>query len=168
MLYNAAKKFNSQALEADALHFKTDIWSSSVVIMGLAGVTLAGYYKDSDWLIKADSIAALIVALIVIFISLELGWRTVQALLDAAPNGIHEAIVKKVQSLDGIKDCHAVRIRPSGARYFVDLHVTMDGNSTLNEAHALSEVVEQKVQELLPMSDVTVHVEPAEMAEVNR
>ena len=51
----------------------------------------------------------------------------------------------------------------SGAKRFVDLHVRMDGNPTLNEAHAMTEKVEQKVHTLLPQSDVTVHVEPLEM-----
>ncbi|OGO39818.1 MAG: hypothetical protein A2Z03_03260 [Chloroflexi bacterium RBG_16_56_8] len=104
-------------------------------------------------------------ALIVIFISGELGYRTIQALLDAAPKGITEQIVKKVRAMKGVNDCHAVRVRPSGARWFVDLHVTMDGNTTLNEAHATTEKIEKKVSEILPGSEVTVHVEPLELAE---
>src|SRR5664280_741040 len=69
ILYKAARKYKSQALEADALHFSTDIWSSSVVILGLIGLTIARYVPGLDWMHKADSVAALIVALIVIFIS---------------------------------------------------------------------------------------------------
>jgi len=165
ILSRAAKKYNSQALEADALHFSTDIWSSSVVILGLIGVTIARSVTGLHWMSEADAVAALVVALIVVFISVNLGWRTIQALLDAAPKGVSDKIVKGVSRIKGIKDCHAVRIRSSGASWFVDLHVTMDGNRTLNEAHALTEKVEKKVQELLPGSDVTVHVEPIEMAE---
>ena len=114
---------------------------------------------------EADAIAALVVALIVIFVSGELGWRTINALLDAAPDGMTEQITVKVRRMKGVHDCHAVRVRPSGARWFVDLHVTMDGERTLNETHALTEKIEKKVHELLPESDVTVHVEPLEMAE---
>ncbi len=165
ILYRAAKKYNSQALEADALHFSTDIWSSSVVILGLIGLTLARYIPGLNWMSEADAIAALVVALIVIFVSGELGWRTIKALLDTAPEGMTEQIIAKVARMKGINDCHAVRIRPSGARWFVDLHVTMDGKRTLNETHALTEKIEKKVHELLPDSDVTVHVEPLEMAE---
>src|SRR5512142_2383301 len=165
ILYRAAKKYNSQALEADALHFSTDIWSSSVVILGLIGVTIARYVPGLTWMSQADAIAAMAVAAIVIFISGELGWRTIQALLDAAPKGIADKIVTAVRAMPGITDCHAVRVRPSGAHYFVDLHVTMNGRMPLRAAHATTEKIEQRVREILPGSDVTVHVEPTEMAE---
>jgi cation diffusion facilitator family transporter len=165
ILYRAAKKYHSQALEADALHFSTDIWSSSVVILGLIGVAVARSVSGLGWLSQADAIAALAVAVIVIFISGELGYRTIMGLLDTAPSGVSEKIVEAVRSLKGINDCHAVRIRPSGARWFVDLHVTMDGRTSLSESHRITERIEKKVQEILPESDVTVHVEPLEMAE---
>ncbi len=88
--------------------------------------------------------AAMAVALIVIFISGELGWRTINALLDAAPKGMTEKIMANVGKMKGIHDCHAVRIRPSGAIWFVDLHVTMDGDATLNEVHEMTEKIERK------------------------
>ncbi len=163
ILYRAARKYNSQALEADALHFSTDIWSSSVVILGLIGLTVARFVPGLDWMHKADSVAALVVALIVIYVSGELGFRTISALLDTAPKGITEKIEKAAVSVPGVVDAHAVRIRPSGAHWFIDMHVTMDGNSSLNEAHAATEVIEKAVQEIIQPSDVTVHVEPAEV-----
>jgi divalent metal cation (Fe/Co/Zn/Cd) transporter len=86
-------------------------------------------------------------------------------LLETAPRGISEQIIEAVRLLKGINDCHAVRIRPSGARWFVDLHVTMDGSITLAESHRVTERIETKVQTILPGADVTVHVEPLEMAE---
>jgi cation diffusion facilitator family transporter len=166
MLMAAAKKHNSQALEADALHFSTDIWSSSVVILGLIFVTVGRYFPGLAFLEKGDAIAALIVAVIVIFVSGELGARSIQALLDAAPkNGEHDQIVTQVSRMKGITDVHAVRIRSSGASWFVDMHVTMDGNLSLDESHAITERIERKVRTILPRSDVTVHVEPKEMAE---
>jgi cation diffusion facilitator family transporter len=164
ILYRAARKYNSQALEADALHFSTDIWSSSVVILGLIGVTIARFVPGLSWMSEADAIAAMAVALIVIFISAELGYRTSMALLDTAPKGISDEISKKVGAMAGVNDCHAVRIRPSGARWFIDLHVTMDGGTTLTESHHITERIEKKVKAILPRSDVTVHVEPLELA----
>jgi cation diffusion facilitator family transporter len=165
MLYKAASKYNSQALEADALHFSTDIWSSSVVILGLIGVTVARFVPGLSWMTYADAIAAMVVAVIVIYVSGELGWRTVQALLDTAPEGKRGQIVKMVETLEGVENCHAVRIRPSGAGWFVDLHITMDGNCTLNEAHQMTETIEQGIHKILPGADATVHVEPLEMAD---
>jgi len=166
VLMKAAKKHNSQALEADALHFSTDVWSSGVVILGLVLVLVGRAFPGLAWLEKGDAIAALVVAVIVIVVAGELGVRSVQSLLDAAPkNGESETIVQQVGRMRKVADVHAVRIRPSGARWFVDLHVTMDGNTTLAESHRITERIEKKVQAILPRSDVTVHVEPLEMAD---
>lgn len=166
VLMKAAKKHNSQALEADALHFSTDIWSSSVVILGLTLVLISRAFPQLAFLEKGDAFAALLVAVIVIFVAGELGIRSVQALMDSAPKkGEYEKIIEQVSTIPGVTDVHAVRIRPSGARWFVDLHVTMDGSTPVEAAHALTEKIEKNVHEILPGSDVTVHVEPSEMAE---
>ncbi len=165
MLYRVARKHNSQALEADALHFSTDVWSSSVVILGLIGVTIARFVPSLGSMVQADAVAAMVVAVIVIYVSAELGWRTIQALLDTAPSGKSDQIIKIVEALENVENCHAVRIRPSGASWFVDLHITMDGDCTLNEAHAVTETIEKEIQSILPGSDATVHVEPLDMAD---
>jgi cation diffusion facilitator family transporter len=164
MLYRAARTHNSQALEADALHFRTDIWSSSVVILGLAGVLIGNTFPSLKFMEKADAIAALGVAFIVVWVSFMLGKRTLQGLLDAAPAGLNKTIVKYVEDLPGVTDCHQVRIRISGPCYFVDVHVSLDGNQTLNEAHRLTETIESTIRDLVPRADVTVHPEPAETA----
>jgi cation diffusion facilitator family transporter len=161
ILSRAAKKYKSQALEADALHFSTDIWSSSVVILGLIGLTVAQKVQGLDWMQKADSVAALVVAIIVIYVSAELGYRTISALLDTAPKGLADKIEKLAGGVVGVVDAHAIRIRPSGAHTFIDMHVTMDGSLTLNEAHAATELIEAAILKEVSPADVTVHVEPA-------
>jgi cation diffusion facilitator family transporter len=161
MLYRAARKHNSQALEADALHFHTDIWSSSVVLLGLAGVQLSHRFPRLAILEKADAVAALGVALIVIGISFQLGKRTIQALLDAAPQGMAGRIRQEVERLPGVVDCHQVRLRTSGPRLFVDVHVSVDGAQSLQQAHDLTEVIEARIQGFIPQADITVHPEPA-------
>jgi cation diffusion facilitator family transporter len=160
MLYRVANKHRSQALEADALHFSTDVWSSAVVILGLLGVKIAQYYPSLGFLEKADAVAALVVAAIVVVVSGKLGLRTMHALLDASPAGVAEQIKARVETMDKVIDCHAIRVRHSGPHYFVDLHITLDGNLTLNAAHALTEEVERVVGTILPGADVTVHPEP--------
>ena len=164
MLYRVAAKHRSQALEADALHFSTDIWSSAVVILGLLGVKLAGWYPALSFLLQADAVAALIVAGIVVVVSARLGLRTIQALLDSSPPGMDEKIRAVVEVMDGVFDCHAIRVRHSGPHYFVDLHISVDGEQTLRAANALTERVEQAVEAILPGADVTVHPEPAPAA----
>jgi cation diffusion facilitator family transporter len=160
VLYRAAKKHNSQALEADALHFSTDIWSSSVVILGLIGVLISERVGGMGFLKQADAVAALGVALIVVYVSIELGIRTVRALLDTAPQGAVEKIKAVVESVPGVVDCHHIRIRPSGPSYFIDVHVLVDGSWTLDQVHQLTEQIEEKVQQQMPVSDITVHPEP--------
>ncbi len=165
VLMKAAKKHNSQALEADALHFSTDIWSSSVVILGLVLVLIGDTFPALAFLKKGDAIAALAVAVIVIFVAGELGMRSIQSLIDAAPrNDAYDRILAQVGRMQKVANVHALRIRPSGAGWFVDLHVLMDGNLSLTESHRVTERIEKKVQSILPNSDVTVHVEPLDKA----
>ncbi len=160
VLYRAAKKYNSQALEADALHFSTDIWSSGVVILGLVCVKVSDWVPGMAFLHQADSVAAIVVGLIVVYISVKLGMSTVQALLDVAPSGIERKIISAVEVLPGVADCHNVRVRYSGPQPFVDIHVLVDGNQTLIQAHNLTDEIERTIQKLIPNADVTVHPEP--------
>jgi len=162
VLYRAAKQFNSQALLADALHFETDIWSSAVVILGLISVKVAGWIPGYGWLRQADAVAALAVAGIVVVVSVKLGLQTVQALLDAAPAGYVMRIIATAQAVPGVVDCHDVRVRRSGPLLFADVHITVDGNQPLREAHALTEQVEAAVREAIPGLDLVVHPEPNE------
>ncbi len=165
VLYRAARKHNSQALEADALHFSTDIWSSSVVILGLIGVLIARKVPGLQYLTKADAVAALGVALIVIYVSVKLGLRTIHGLLDTAPEGMAEKVKQVVEALPGVVDCHNIRMRYSGPYLFVDVHVLLEGGQTLEEAHALTEAIEKAICQALPASDVTVHPEPVLQAD---
>jgi cation diffusion facilitator family transporter len=160
MLYRAAHRHKSQALEADALHFRTDIWSSSVVILGLVGVKIAEWVPALGFLHEADAVAALGVALIVVYVSMRLGIRTAQALLDAAPPGLAERITAVVEAIPGVTDCHNVRLRRSGPYLFADLHILVDGKLSLQEAHSMTEVVEDAIHHIAPDADVTVHAEP--------
>jgi cation diffusion facilitator family transporter len=160
VLYRAARKHNSEALEADALHFSTDIWSSAVVILGLVCVKISDWMPSLSFLRYSDAVAAIVVALIVVGVSVKLGMRTVQALIDTVPPGTDQRIVAAVEALPGVTDCHNVRVRYSGPRPFVDVHVLLDGNQTLREAHELTEDIERAIQGVLPEADVTVHPEP--------
>ena len=161
MLSRTAKKYNSQALEADALHFETDVWSSSVVILGLACVKLGEWVPSLGWLRESDAVAALGVSALVIWVCGRLGRRTVDALLDSAPAGMEERILAAVSAVSGVQDCHNIRVRYSGPKLFIDLHVLVDGNQTLFAAHALTETIEGVIQHIVPDADVTVHPEPS-------
>ncbi len=160
ILYRAARKYNSQALEADALHFSTDIWSSAVVIVGLLCVKISEWVPNVAFLRNADSVAAIMVGLIVVYVSVQLGMRTIQALLDVAPSGIEDKIISAVECLPGVIDCHNVRLRYSGSQLFVDIHILVDGGQTLKQAHDLTDEIEHTIEQFLPNVDVTIHPEP--------
>src|SRR3979490_2792352 len=154
-----AKKYDSQALEADALHFSTDIWSSSVVILGLALVQLGRTYQIA-WLRKADPIAALFVAGVVVSVSWRLARRTIDALLDAAPTGVRNQILEKIRKIDGVLEVDRARIRRAGNRYFADVSVGLSRNFTFQRSEQLVDEVTAQVQQILPNADVMVHSVP--------
>ena len=160
MLYRAARKHKSHALEADALHFSTDIWSSAVVIVGLAGVALGDRIEPLEFLDHADAVAAIAVGVIVVQVSIKLGLRTIYSLLDTAPAGLEDQIISAVQALPQVANCHRVRIRHSGPQVFVDLHILVDGQQPLRVVHDLTEEIEQTILKIAPDADVTVHPEP--------
>jgi cation diffusion facilitator family transporter len=155
-LSRVAEKYDSQALEADALHFSTDIWSSAVVIVGLALVLLGRIYH-LDWLRDADPIAALCVAGVVVSVSWRLARRTIDALLDAAPRGVRSQIESAVGALDGVLEVHRVRIRRAGNRYFADLTVALPRAVTFLRSQQIVANVNAAVQRILPEADVVVH-----------
>ena len=162
MLRRTAEKHHSQALEADAIHFETDIWSSAVVLLGLGCVKLAELNPGWQWLHSADAVAALLVASIILTVTGRLTVRAVHALLDGAPDGLEQKIRDVAMTVPGIADCHQVRMRYVGARLFADIHVLIDGDQSLRDAHALTEKVELAIQSAIGESDVTVHAEPLE------
>lgn len=160
-LKRVALKHNSQALEADALHFSTDVWSSCVVLAGLILVKLSNALpQHAAFLIHADSVAAMVVALIVVWVSLRLGRRTVDALLDRAPAGLTTAVEDAVQRIDGVLECRRIRVRQSGNQTFVDLALAVRRGLSLESSHALSHAAEEQIKALVPAADVVVHVEP--------
>ena len=154
-----AAKYDSQALEADALHFSTDIWSSGVVVLGLLLVLVGRTYQIA-WLRDADPIAALFVAGVVVYVSSRLARRTVDALLDAAPAGVRKRIIDAVSKVEGVLEIERVRIRRAGNRYFADLSVGLARNVTFQRSEQVADAVTSSVQSILPESDVIVHSVP--------
>jgi divalent metal cation (Fe/Co/Zn/Cd) transporter len=154
-----ATKYDSQALEADALHFSTDIWSSSVVILGLALVELGRAYQVA-WLSKADPVAALFVGGVVISVSWRLARRTVDALLDAAPAGVRNQIQEIIRTVEGVLEVDRVRIRRAGNRYFADVSVGLSRNFTFQRSEQIAHEVTARVHQVLPDADVMVHSAP--------
>ncbi|HVB97919.1 MAG TPA: cation-efflux pump [Candidatus Dormibacteraeota bacterium] len=157
-LARVARRFQSDALEADALHFSTDVWSTLVVLIGIGAAWLGDRLKI-PWLSYADPLAALGVAAVIIWIGSRLGKRTVEALLDAAPRGLAERIRQSAERAEGVLAADRVRVRRAGNRHFVDLTISVPRRLGVEQAHDLSEAVEARVRAIVP-ADVVVHVEP--------
>jgi cation diffusion facilitator family transporter len=156
-LYKTARKFGSQALEADALHFKTDMFSSAIVVVGLFLVLIFN-------IPNADSYAAIIVAGMIIYTSLGLGRRTLDVLLDKAPKGVYHQVLETVSGLEGVSRPHDIRIRKMGSENYVDMHIEVPRTFTHDRAHRVATAVEEKVRHVLPNSNVLVHVDATEFA----
>lgn len=167
-LLRVARKLGSQALEADALHFSTDIWSSLVVIAGLAIVAIGRTWHLPAWLEQADAVAALGVSLIVIWVSLRLARETIDALTDHAPQEIDEQLRQTIQSVKDVAEVRRVRARRAGNKLFADVVIAAPRTFTFEQIHELSDRVESEatkaVRQLSPGNeiDVLVHVEPTQ------
>jgi cation diffusion facilitator family transporter len=155
-LRRIASKYDSQALYADALHFSTDIWSSAVVILGLA-LVWAGREYSQPLLKNADPIAALVVACIVVCVSWRLARQTIDALLDAAPAGVRNRIIQEVNRVNGVMEVDRVRIRKAGSRYFADVSVAMSRNVTFQKSEQVSNQVAARIRAVLPDADVVIN-----------
>lgn len=154
-LYKVARKYNSQALEADALHFSTDIWSSAVVLIGLLCANLGIY--------AADSIAALGVALIVLTISYRLGKRAINVLLDSSPVTLSEEISSIIKSVPEVSYFHDLKVRVAGADTFVNVTIHVDPELNIKEAHSISHKVEAIICKKINRCQVQIHYEPEEL-----
>ncbi len=166
MLSRVAKKHKSQALEADALHFSTDMLSSSVVIAGLLAVWCADFFPPQSLahhaLLRADAAAALVVAVIVAWVSLRLGKNAVDTLLDAGGTQHLAQVEAAIAGVPEVLRINSLRLRESGPAVFVDMKLVLPAASSLEHAHSVTEQVEKAVQRILPGADVTIHFEPEE------
>jgi cation diffusion facilitator family transporter len=154
-LYGVAKKYDSQALEADALHFSSDVWSSIVVIAGLILVKI-GFPL-------ADPLAAIGVTILIVVASIKLGRKSIDMLLDRAPEELKEEIEKIVEGVAGVSKCTQLRVRKTGPKYFIDMVISLNKEISFEEVHRIASNVEQKIMQMLPGADVVVHTEPVEI-----
>lgn len=167
ILLRVARRLGSQALEADALHFSTDIWSSAVVIAGLLVVWLTHTFSLPAWFAQADAIAALGVSGIVIWVGLRLARETIDVLVDRAPDQLTPQIQKRIDRVEGVSEVRRIRLRRAGNKLFTDVIIAAPRTYTFEQIHDLSDNVEKAAIEgarsISPQgeTDVVVHVEPA-------
>ena len=154
-LRKVAKETNSVALAADALHFSSDLVSSAMVLVGLGFV----YYGFP----KADSIAAIAVALFILVAAFELGKRTIDTLLDAAPSGSTEKVRAALEGVTGIISVESVRVRPAGSTMFVDAVVAVPRLLSLDYVENIKRAATDAIKAAMPEAEPSVTAEPRVM-----
>ena len=142
----------SEALEADALHFSSDMWSSAAVLIGLGGIAM-GF----AW---ADSAAAIVVAVFICLAGWRLGKRTIDTLTDVAPPGVAERISALVGRITGVVAVERVRARKVGPTLFVDIEVATSRTLPLDRVAALKSDMERQVRDAVGEAEITVTVTP--------
>ncbi|MBZ0260768.1 MAG: cation-efflux pump [Hyphomicrobiales bacterium] len=151
-LSRVARDTSSEALEADALHFSSDMWSSAVVLLGLVAVWL-GYPM-------ADAGAAIIVSFFVGLAGWRLGKRTLATLLDTAPVGATAELRSLIENTQGVLHLSSLRLRPAGATLFASAVVEVPRTMPVDDIVKLKDTLTEKIIERFPSADVTVTVNP--------
>ncbi len=163
-LMRVSRKYGSQALEGDALHFSTDIWSSGVVLLGLLGVLAASHF-NLPWLAKGDTIAALAVAGIVVGVSLKLGKKSVDDLLDRIPDDLRDKVAQAAGQVAGVESVTKVRMRRAGSEVFADITLSVGHTISFERAHEIADEAAEAVRTVVPDADVVVHAEPLALSD---
>jgi len=154
-LSKVAKETNSQALEADALHFSSDIWSSALVLLGLVFVLFD---------VKgADSVAAIIVAIFVLYAGYRLGKRTVETLIDTAPEGMTDIVKETISHSDGIIGIENVRVRPIGPTVFMEIEIKVNRKLSATKIGEIVENAKKLLRKKFTSSDIIIHTKPVQL-----
>jgi cation diffusion facilitator family transporter len=161
-LQHIASETKSEALEADAIHFRTDIWSSLAVLLGLAA-TYIGEHWHIPSLQLADPIAAIFVACVILYVIWNLARRTIDTLTDATPpeaRAQNRQLIRELAAIDGVLSVDRIRTRRSGPSYFADVTLGMPRNLTFQRSEQITMAATDAVRRHLPGADVVVHSVP--------
>jgi len=150
-----ARETSSTAMEADAMHHRTDAITSAAALVGIT-VALAGHPRADSW-------AALFACAIIAYNGLLIFWPSLLDLMDTAPpKNIQERVKNASLKVEGVVETEQCRVRKMGLEYYVDLHVKVDGGITVTEGHGIAHLVKDAVRQEVPeVADVLVHIEPA-------
>ena len=157
VLFRAGRRFESIALEADAHHLMSDVWTSVGVIVGVGAAALTGWHR-------LDALVAIVVSVSVLWSGARLVRRSLLGLLDTAlPEETRRKItaILEARAPEGVR-YHALRTRQAGARRFISFHILVPGDWSVQKGHDLLEEIEEEVRAAVPNSSVDTHLEPIE------
>lgn len=158
-LHKVAERTGSPALATDAFHFASDIWSSVAVLGGL-GASWAGIHFGIGWLRYADPLAALVISLMILRLTVRLGREAVNVLLDETPVETQRRLIEEVAQVPGVLSVERARVRQAGANFFADLTLALPRRYTFEHTEDLVETAKEAVHRVLPQADVVIHTVP--------
>ncbi len=154
-----ARLTGSPALATDAFHFSSDIWSTLAVLAGL-GMTWLGARSGVGWLRYADPLAAIVVSLMILRMTVRLGHEAAGALIDEIPAETRRRLVREVERVEGVLAVEQARVRRAGADYFADLTLALPRRSTFEHTEELVQAATAAAHRVLPTADVVIHTVP--------
>lgn len=161
-LFKVGRETDSVALQADAWHLRTDVWTSLGVMIGLATIWIGSILSPEADLRWVDPLAAIVVAILIIKAAWELTLHAARDLLDTVLPAEEEEAIRScaVERLPAIRGIHALRTRKSGSFRFVELHASVDGNMSVRAAHQVIAELEEAIKARYAGTTVTIHVDP--------
>jgi len=156
-----AVQTGSPALATDAFHFASDIWATAAVLVGLVAVWVGERFQIGA-LRYADPLAALVVSLMILRMTVRVGHEAVAALVDEIPAETRRRLVREVERVDGVLAVERARVRRAGAGYFADVTLALPRRFTFEHTGELVEAATAAVQRALPGADVVIHTIPRE------
>lgn len=164
MLRRVAQETKSAALEADAAHFTTDIWSSAAVLLGITGAALADMTAEGSWLHwflkRADVFASLIVAILILHVCRLLGMRAVHDLMDRTSGETTASIRRLMKEQMPAYPVSKLRVREVGTQVYVDMVILAPKSLHVDTAHEIADAIEGLVARTYPNSETMVHIQP--------
>lgn len=159
-LKKVARQTESSVLKADALHYDMDILTNAGIIVTFFVIKLTGFHV-------VDAIISVIISFYIIYSSVKLNFEVSKDLLDVElPKNLKEEIIKIIEEYDSLHmDYHKLRTRRAGSKKFVDMHLTLCRNLSLEDAHIISDFIESRIRETIADSDVTIHIDPCDVSE---
>lgn len=156
-----AERTGSPALATDAFHFGSDMWATLAVLLGFGATWLGDRYSIAA-LQYADPVAAILVSLLILQMSVRLGHEAVGALLDEIPKETRQRLVREIQRVEGVLEVERARVRRAGAGHFVDLTLALPRRFTFEHTGELVNAATAAAQRVLPAADVVIHTIPRE------
>lgn len=155
------RRTHSLAIRADMLHYQSDVIMNGAILLAL-GLSWYGFHR-------ADALFALGIGVWILYSALRMGYEAVQALLDRAlPDEEHQAIMDIIATRTEVRGAHDLRTRQSGPTRFIQLHLEMDDNLPLYQAHRIAEELEQALLARFPGSDIIIHQDPCSVVPAKR